>query len=461
MKLLKTVAQKFFKKNQSQLMLDEIGQKKETLVHSEFDQEESMQQQRNFESLLLLLGNDDSFVRVGAVYSLFEYTQKDKEFKHAFAKIVSALIRKRTQQPNYVESHADRPSEEIQTYINLLFRNVGNVIGIYTESSLLENNFPHADLSRSYLCGADFEQATCENVSFLLADCRKVNFQKSILQGSNFFKADCREANFSDTRSQRTAFRSADCRNAKFDEALFQVADFENALCQQARFYQTGLEGAFFKRANCQDANFDSAHCEVTVFSESKCYGANFQNSKCLGGNFRGSHCQGVNLSNANLQGAIFNQANLQGAILINAECQAAKFIDSHCQGADFSHADLSSVEFLHTALQGSRFNASKISETNLHLLDDEVYVHERGKMLLKGLIEPQTMECIENAKPYLSNDWYEVQQKIIKDNVDKAIFYGIPDRKHIIIEDIKDSVQLTHAIEMRVNESVKRYSSF
>ena len=106
-----------------------------------------------------LLGNPEASARTGAIYSLYQLfiDEGGKKYRRQIAQILCSHIRTKTQEPEYQKKHKDRPSNEIQTAINLLFRNIGGNEGIYCRKEIVEeDDFPFGNLQHAFLCGADF-----------------------------------------------------------------------------------------------------------------------------------------------------------------------------------------------------------------------------------------------------------------------------------------------------------------
>ena len=230
-----------------------------------------------FNSAISLLGSSETSARTGAIYALYELAIEEEKYRSQIAQILCSHIRSKTNETEYKDTHSERPSNEIQTTIDLLFKEKG----LYGQEFARVVEFPKANLSHAYLMGADFTNARCQGADFKYAQCR------------------------------RTFFIGAQCQDASFFMAQCQGANFALAQCQDADFWM----------ARCQEANFRNAQCQ----------GANFRNAAQLqGADFRNT---------AQLQGADFRNAQLQGADFRNAQCQEADFKGAECQGADFEGA--------------------------------------------------------------------------------------------------------------------------
>jgi hypothetical protein len=165
-----------------------------------------------FNSAINLLGSSETSARTGAIYALHELAREEEKYRKQIAQILCSHIRSKTNEEEYQQKHNKRPSNEIQTTINLLFKEHEH--GLYTQDFARVAEFPKADLSHAYLMGANFERAQC--------------------QGASFYASKCQEADFWD----------AHCQGADFEEAQCQGADFWETQCQGADFSKTQLQGA-------------------------------------------------------------------------------------------------------------------------------------------------------------------------------------------------------------------------
>ena len=119
-----------------------------------------------FIAAVTLLGSRESSARTGAIYSLYELAMESKKYRKQIAQILCSHIRSKTQEKEYQAEHKKRPSNEIQTAIDILFKDVNGVKGLYCQNFSQEREFPKANLSHAYLQGADFHYAKCREADF-------------------------------------------------------------------------------------------------------------------------------------------------------------------------------------------------------------------------------------------------------------------------------------------------------
>ena len=230
-----------------------------------------------FTTAVKLLGSTEASARAGAIYSLYQLFVDDKENKYRaqIAQILCSHIRTKTQEPEYQKNHKDRPSSEIQTTIDLLFREEKSDMGIYCRKEIVEQKgFPTANLRGAYLRRANFWGAHCERADFNEVHCERARFEEAYCKWTGFQAAHCEGANF----------LSANCESIDFEDAHCEGAIFYGAYCEGAIFYSAHCEGADFELAHCEKADFQNASFEATNFLHVNAEDANFQDA-----NFKGS----------------------------------------------------------------------------------------------------------------------------------------------------------------------------
>ena len=187
---------------------------------------------QRFTDSIGLLGSSETSARTGAIYSLYQLALDDdkNKYRSQITQILCSHIRSTTREPSYKTIHKNRPSNEIQTCINLLFKENG----LYQQDFAAQHNFPKADLSYAYLIYANFDKAQCQGADFRKAQCQGVYFRKAQCQLASFYKAQCQGADFYNAECQGTDFCKAQCQGADFYGAQCQGASFRKAQCQGA-----------------------------------------------------------------------------------------------------------------------------------------------------------------------------------------------------------------------------------
>ena len=208
--------------------------------------------EERFNNAITLIGSDNAATRLGAIYALDHIAKdtynKEKSYTKTIFQILCSYIRETTNNDEYKIKFKDKPSVEIQTIIDLLFKSHLNNFNGYIELQ--------ADLSYSYLCGADFNKAHCKGANFSFSHCEGSFFESANCEGSFFLNTHCEGANF--------------CRSH----------------CEGADFSYSHCAGATFFHVCFKDANFVCADCSGTSFGDADCAGVNFLNTNCAGANF-------------------------------------------------------------------------------------------------------------------------------------------------------------------------------
>ena len=187
-----------------------------------------------FTTAVNLLGSSETSARTGAIYSLYHLAIEDEKYRKEVAQILCSHIRSKTNEPDYQKEHEKKPSNEIQSTIDLLLKDKNGNKGLYCQDFAKEKNFPQANFEYAYLVKANFYEAHCQRAIFNRANC----------QAANFTFAQCQRAKFNKAQCQGAYFSFAQCQAANFIAAQCQGADFVAAQCQGAYF--TSLRYIFY-----------------------------------------------------------------------------------------------------------------------------------------------------------------------------------------------------------------------
>ncbi len=211
------------------------------------------QRQERLRNAIEHLGHKSDSVRLGGAYELFHLAEDNVELRGTVFDILCAHIRWTTRDTNYQELFHIRPSEEIQSLLNLLFVKKHDVFEALS-----------ADLQGSWLNG--------------------VNLDNGRLEGANLTRVRLREASLSEVN----------LRDSLLTDAQLQGAYIVRSL----------LQGAFLFNAQLQAANL----------GKSQMQGADMCSAKLQGTNLAMVQMQGANLIEVQMQGAHFLETNMQGA---------------------------------------------------------------------------------------------------------------------------------------------------
>ena len=169
-----------------------------------------------FTTAVELLGSSETSARTGAIYSLYHLAIEDKKYRKEVAQILCSHIRSKTNEPDYQKEHEKKPSNEIQSTIDLLLKDKNGNKGLYCQDFAKEKSFPQANFEYAHLVKADFRSAQC--------------------QGANFNAAQCQKAYFIDAQCQKAYFIDAQCQGADFYDAQCQGANFNAYTVSRSRF---------------------------------------------------------------------------------------------------------------------------------------------------------------------------------------------------------------------------------
>lgn len=263
------------------------------------------QRDSRFSKGVELLGNANESARTGAAYSLF-FLAKDypEEFAKPVFEILCSHVRSITTTEEYKKRNEDRPSNEIQSIIDLVFRN--------TEYSQL-----FYGLKANLMCG--------------------------YLQGVNLYKANLTEAYLKDINISK----------ASLCETLLKDAYLENANLKSSY-----IEGIDLSNTILANSDLSNVYC----FSNANLANANLTNAKLIKTNLSGANLSGANLISADLSNTIMSlDTDLTKAILISANLSNADLSGANLSEANLSAANLSDALLYDCILKNTLFSSKTI----------------------------------------------------------------------------------------------------
>ncbi len=190
------------------------------------------------------LGHDSVAVRLGGAYELFHLAQDTGALRQPVLDILCAHIRRTTAQDTYRRRHRSKPSEEVQSLLNLLFASSDGIckgLRIDLQGSWLNG----ATLCAAYLCGANLSEARLQGADLVGAQ----------LQGADLSWAHLQVAGLSWARLQGADLVGARLDAAILSRANLQGADLARSMLRGAALSRTHLQGAFIVGANLQGAD--------------------------------------------------------------------------------------------------------------------------------------------------------------------------------------------------------------
>ena len=262
---------------------------------------EKGQRQERLKNAIEHLGHKRDSVRMGGAYELFHLAKDTKKLRQTVLKILCAHIRQMTGKNEYKEKHEEKPSEEIQGLLTLLFIEKHDVFKGYS-----------INLQGSYLNGATLSLARLKRANLRRAQLQRADLRYAQLQRANLYRAQLQRAKLSKAELQKVMLWKAQLQRAILTEARLQEAILKETQLQGATLWQARLQGADLSIAKMQGAGLNQARLQSTDLRETQLQGANL----------RYAQLQGADLSNAQLQGAFLGEAQLQGAGLEYVQLQ-------------------------------------------------------------------------------------------------------------------------------------------
>ena len=239
---------------------------------------------------------------MGGIYNLYEMAINKLPKAKNISEILCAHARNITQEEDYRKKYSNKPSNEIQSLLNIL-------------SKKKENPFKkiRLDLSSTYLRRSDLEYAQLQGANLDKAQLQEANLMFAQLQGADLIEAQLQEANLWSVKLQGANLRDAQLQGVKLRDAQLQG---------------TYLIGAQLQGADLSQAQLQEAHLWSVM------QGANLMFAQLQGANLRGAQLQGADLIGVQLQGANLHNVQLQGANLHNVQLQGADLYEAQLQGA-------------------------------------------------------------------------------------------------------------------------------
>ena len=277
---------------------------------------EAGQRQERLKNAIEHWGHDRDSVRMGGAYELFHLAKDTEDLRQTVLDILCGHIRQTTSEDKYKEKHEEKPSEEIQSLLTLLFAQKHDVFEGYS-INLQGSYLNRANLGQTRLKGANLIEAQLQQ-----AQMQGASLSKAQLQGANLSKAQLQGANISSTQ--------------------LQGADLIKTQLQDAKLMEAQLQGANLFKVRLQRANLSKAQLQ----------GADLSNAQLQGADLFRAQLQGANLMDAQLQGANFWQAQLQGVSSKKEDHLPSSGFESRIKNRIDKPSDLTGIIFA-DGLQG------------------------------------------------------------------------------------------------------------
>lgn len=263
-----------------------------------------------FSKAIELLGNNHESARIGAAHTLISLA---KEYKEEYRKLVFDIlcshIRTTTYQNEYRDLYSEKPSNEIQTIIEILFKKEAD------NKSLFEGL--KADLNGSFLKGLYLHDAAINYANF-----KDVNLTNSKLTNVDFIGTNFLNTNFRTEMLSNCNFQSSVISNSHFEGTMLNGCHFTDSSISYTHFEQTTMfsshfEGAninmtHFEGVNIDDGHFEGSNISCCLFVGSEIFKA-FFNGALL--NLNVKFC-GASIEEVSFDGTYLNRVNFEGCAL-------------------------------------------------------------------------------------------------------------------------------------------------
>ena len=264
---------------------------------------EEGQRQERMKNAIEHLGHQEVSVRLGGAYELFHLAQDTAHLRQTVLDILCAHIRQTTSGSKYRDVYKSKPSEEIQSLLNLLFVQNHKVFkkphinlqgswlnGVQLSDARLEG----AILSRASLEGAHLSWARLQRATLIGGNFQKANLEETQLQGADLNKAQLQGAWLECACMQGAYLRGTQLHGADISDAELQGAFIYEAVLQGVDLTGAEMQGAFIRNSDFQEATFDNVSLEGvtsqtnTISFETQIIDRIGEESDLLGMNFTG-----------------------------------------------------------------------------------------------------------------------------------------------------------------------------
>jgi hypothetical protein len=184
--------------------------------------QEKLIRDNRFAESIKLLGNENESARIGGIYNLYFWAKEFEEYRESVFKIFCSHIRSITIYNEYQRQYSNKPSNEIQTLIDEVFRNKKDL-------NLFDGY--KADFHQSWLKGANFKNANLRGAIFSEAHLEDARFISADLSnGAKFKDAYLKNTWFSFANWDGTDIESVDFRDAIVTDSIFKATNYCKAL---------------------------------------------------------------------------------------------------------------------------------------------------------------------------------------------------------------------------------------
>ena len=223
---------------------------------------EDGRRQERLKNAIEHLGHDSDSVRLGGAYELFHLAQDTEGLRQTVLDILCAHIRRTTGEKEYRDGHKSKPSEEVQSLLNLLFvkdHEIFKGCGIDLQGSWLNganlsrSRLKNAKMDRIYMRGATLNDAYLVGARLIAAELQGARLVRSYLPGAHMCDARLQGADLGCSHLRGVDFCDAHLGAANLVYAEMQGANLAHAWLQGTHIYRTNLQGVTSKNRMRRD----------------------------------------------------------------------------------------------------------------------------------------------------------------------------------------------------------------
>ena len=233
---------------------------------------EQGQRQDRLKNAIEHLGHESDSVRLGGAYELFHLAKDTLEedtkekLSQTVLDILCAHIRRTTGTSKYKKKHNSKPSEEVQSLLNLLFVQEhdvfkglsANLQGSWMKgANLIGANLQTADLTEVSLQGAGLHLTNLQGARLTEAQLQGAKIIRTQLQGAQFNTAQLQGAGLNKAQLQGTLLMGAQLQGAGLNRTQLQGAEIIDAQLQGAGLNRTQLQGVGFTPKTSSSMSFE------------------------------------------------------------------------------------------------------------------------------------------------------------------------------------------------------------
>ena len=213
------------------------------------------------------LGHASDSVRLGGAYELIHLAIDTKNLRWTIWEMLCDHIRLTTSKKEYREKYKSKPSEEIQSLLNLLFvRHYEIFKGMHIK--LRESWLNGAEIIGARLHNADLREVRLQGARLAHAQFQGANLYRAQFQGANLYKAQFQGANLYEAHLQGADLREVQLQGAALGNVQLQGVDLREVQLQGAALSNVQLQGVDLRGAQFQGATGAGGYDRDESFEE-------------------------------------------------------------------------------------------------------------------------------------------------------------------------------------------------